>query len=270
MTREIKSYDDLSLLEKIFMTLYCYKLPGKEVSSDMSTDGNLRDNPLQNLSGTFGQKFLGQIKDKIVLDVGCGTGEQVVGVALQGAKKAIGVEIRNMQDESKIWASELGVSDRVEFSTISIKELPESSVDIAYCQNSFEHFSDPQTILEDINYVLKKNGKLFISFGPPWLAPYGVHMYFMIKYPWAHVLFSEKTILNVRKLYRSDNANRYGEVEGGLNKMTYRRFKKIVNDSNYDIESEELMPVKGVKILSSLPVIKEFFIAKIAAVLVKK
>ena len=44
----------------------------------------------------------------------------------------------------------------------------------------------------------------------------------MTKYPWAHVLFSENTIMAVRKLYKNDNASRFEEVEGGLNQMTIK------------------------------------------------
>lgn len=270
MNKDIKTYRDLSFREKLFMKLYCHKPPGKEVSADMSIKGNIREHPLISFERTYGSDFLEEIKDKDVLDVGCGTGEQVVGSVLNGAARATGVDIRNIQGGSQEWVNELGLSDRIAFTTAPVRELGAASFDVAYCLNSFEHFARPDRILEDIHYVLRRNGKLFISFGPPWLAPFGCHMYFMIKYPWANVLFSERTILNVRKLYRNDNANKFEEVEGGLNKMTYRRFRDYINMSNYNIESVDLTPVKGIRFLTKTSFLREFFITKISAVLVKR
>jgi len=43
----------------------------------------------------------------------------------------------------------------------------------------------------------------------------------MTPLPWAHLLFPESVIMNERKRFRPDeNANKFEEVKGGLNKMT--------------------------------------------------
>lgn len=39
---------------------------------------------------------------------------------------------------------------------------------------------------------------LLITFGCPWLSPYGSHMHFFTKMPWINVFFSETTVMRVR------------------------------------------------------------------------
>ncbi len=52
-------------------------------------------------------------------------------------------------------------------------------------------------------------------------------MNFFTKLPWVQFLFSEETIMNVRRLYRHDGAMWYHQVEGGLNEIGDRSFRSI-------------------------------------------
>lgn len=107
---------------------------------------------------------------------------------------------------------------------------------------------------------------MFVTFSPPWLHPFGVHMFFMIKYPWAHLLWSEKTILKVRSLYRDDHPARYEDVDGGLNKMTIRRFEREVRKGGFTIERMVLRPIRPLPgLITRLPFVREFFTSTVAA-----
>ncbi|MEC4685153.1 MAG: class I SAM-dependent methyltransferase [Nitrospirota bacterium] len=262
------NFPQLNLFQKLFLRFYCYPPPGRKISGIDDTLVSV-SNPLGLLKNYFGDCFVQSIKDKVVLDIGCGDGSQVLGVALEGGKHAIGTEIRPVFEDAENRAKDLGIYDKVEFIFPPISKLGEASIDVAFSQNSFEHFIYPEKILNDVFYVLKKHGKFFITFGPPWLHPYGVHMFMMIKYPWAHVLFSEQTIMTVRKFYRSDDANRFEDVDGGLNKMTIRRFKHYVKQSGFIVEKMSLTPVKGLLPLVKMPFIREFFTSHISAILRK-
>jgi hypothetical protein len=44
-------------------------------------------------------------------------------------------------------------------------------------------------------------------------------MHSFTKAPSIQFVFSEATIMNVRRLYRSDGTRRFAEVEGGLNQV---------------------------------------------------
>ena len=116
--------------------------------------------------------------------------------------------------------------------------------------------------------ALNQNGKLIISFGPPWFSPYGVHMFFFVKIPWVNILFSEKTVVNVRHLYKNDTAMSYKEL--GLNKMTISKFESIIADSNIEIEYLKYRCVKHVDFLAKIPKLRELFINHVTCVIVRK
>lgn len=260
----------LNFREKLFLRLYCYPPPGRDTSVEASGAAEGCRDPLAELRRWYGDAFVEAVKDKIVVDIGCGAGEQILGIAKEGARLAIGADMREIYKEAEARTSAEGVGDRVRFTIDPLRNLGESSVDIVYSLNAFEHFAEPGRILEDVYYILKPGGRFFVTFGPPWLAPYGVHHYFMIRYPWAHLLFSEGTILKIRRLYRDDNALRYEEVEGGLNKMTIRKYERYVRDSGFAFERFDKIPVKGLWPLTTIPFINEFFTCHITSVLTKK
>ena len=83
--------------------------------------------------------------------------------------------------------------------------------DIVLSHNSMEHFGDPARILDVMKSALKPDGRLYITFGPPWYAPYGSHMHFFTRVPWVNLLFSERTVMAVRARYRND-ADRKGRA----------------------------------------------------------
>jgi SAM-dependent methyltransferase len=259
---------NLNWRQKIFLRFFCYSPPGKEILDEDVPLASESD-PLGLLKHYFGNHFVESVKNKVVLDIGCGKGTQVVGSVIEGAKYAIGVEIRPIFGEGEDWAKQLKIFDRVTFALSPIREIGKECVDVAFSQNSFEHFMDPDQILNDVFYVLKRSGKLFITFGPPWLNAYGEHLSFMVRYPWAHILFSEKTMMAVRKLFRNDNADRVEQVEGGFNKMTINKFKRSVKTSGFELEQLFLTPSKGLTTLVKIPYIQEFFTSNVSAILTK-
>lgn len=81
-----------------------------------------------------------------------------------------------------------------------------------------EHFSHPVRAINQMKYLLNQMGRVIITFGPPWYAPYGSHMQFFTKLPWVNIFFPENIVMNVRSHYRDDGAKRYEEVEMALTK----------------------------------------------------
>ncbi|KAJ1953532.1 Nuclear SAM-dependent mono-and asymmetric methyltransferase [Linderina pennispora] len=71
-------------------------------------------------------------KDKIVLDVGCGTGILSMFAAKAGAKHVIGVDMSNIIDKAKLIVAENGLSDKVTLLKGKMEEvvLPYDHVDI--------------------------------------------------------------------------------------------------------------------------------------------
>lgn len=208
------------------------------------------------------------IRDKTVLDFGCGTGRQAAGLALGGARHVTGLDT-NEQTLSKARAllNHLDLGSRV--SLASALSPDQDRFDVIISQNAMEHFPEPGTVLETMTELLADEGRILVSFGPPWLAPYGSHMHFFTKMPWVNVIFSEKTVMAVRSKFRDDGARHYEEVESGLNRMTAARFERLIESSGLTDEYRRFDCVKGLDFLAAVPGIREFFINHISAILKK-
>lgn len=90
--------------------------------------------------------------------------------------------------------------------------------------------------------MLKDDGFVLLSFGPTWYHPLGGHLFSV--FPWSHLLFSEEAQIQWRSDFKTDGATRFGEVEGGLNKMTIKNFLRLVHESDFRFQSFHLVPIK--------------------------
>ena len=151
----------------------------------------------------------------------------------------------------------------------NVKDVGTDGVDIVVSHDSFEHFSQPAAVLGVMERMIGDVGKIIITFGPPWFAPYGSHMHFFCNIPWANILFSEKTIMKVRSRYVNDGATRFEEVESGLNKMTLKKFEKIIAESSLSVEYKKYTSVRGINFFSEIPLIRELLVNHVTVVLSK-
>lgn len=195
-----------------------------------------------------------EIRDKVVLDFGCGPGAEVKEMALLGAKHVIGLDIsakwlRLAQEQVEA----AGIAARCEFVT-SVA----NPVEVIVSLDSFEHFAEPEAVLQTMYMVLKPGGCVFLSFGPTWYHPLGGHLFSI--FPWAHVVLREEALIRWRAEFKTDGAKKFGEVEGGLNQMTIRRFENILKRSPFAVEQFELIPIRRMKPLHNR-VTREFLTA---------
>jgi SAM-dependent methyltransferase len=195
-----------------------------------------------------------EVRDKIVLDFGCGPGVETVEIVQFGAKRVVALDI------SEKWlrvarerAEKAGVGAKCEFVT-SLS----TPVDVIVSLDSFEHFKEPDAVLENMFSLLKPGGCVLACFGPTWYHPLGGHLFSV--FPWAHVLLSEEALIRWRAQFKSDGARTFGEVEGGLNQMTIRRFLDLLKNSPFHVENLELVPIRKLKSLHNR-FTREFFTA---------
>lgn len=206
------------------------------------------------------------IHGKTVLDYGCGYGYQVIAFVKQlGAAKSVGVDIvPRYVNRAREIADEQEVLHRVEFFCQSLPENYRGFFDVVISLNSFEHYSDPKGVLYSMLEYLKPGGKVIVTFGPLWYSPHGGHGMFMTSLPWYHLIFTEETIMKVRSDYRSDGALRFEEIEGGLNKMSVRKFETILSEAVRErgvvVELLRYRTVKRLPIVAHIPFIRELFI----------
>ncbi len=210
------------------------------------------------------------LRGKRVVDFGCGVGLQAMALVREYGCTVCGVESnpKHMQKAMDL-ARQQGVpQDKAEFHLRATADL-KGKYDIVISQNSMEHFSDPEGTIAEMASLVRPGGKLLITFGPPWCAPYGSHMGFFCKVPWINMFFSEKVIMNVRRRFRNDGATRYSEVESGLNKMTVRKFERLISRCGLRMERLRCTCVKKLNFLSHVPILREFVINHVTCVLVK-
>jgi SAM-dependent methyltransferase len=111
--------------------------------------------------------------------------------------------------------------------------------------DAFEHFEDPAEVLRIMSTLLRPDGEVLVSFGPPWYHPLGGHLFSV--FPWAHLLFSEKALIHWRSTFKTDGATRFREVAGGLNQMSIARFERLISASSFQLASVELIPIRKLR-----------------------
>jgi SAM-dependent methyltransferase len=227
------------------------------------------------LEADLGREVWKYVKDRTVVDFGCGFGHEAVAAALHGATRVYGLEINDdFIGAAQREAEMSSVADHCFFlhGERQAKEVEalNGTVDTVFSLDAFEHFRDPGQILTHINKLLKPGGRLLVNFGPPWNHPYGAHARYFTRIPWVHLIFSEKTILKVRALYRDDGATRFEEVRGGLNRMTVGRFLSLIKAHDFEVELLQLRPVKGTGWFVTNNLLKEYFTSAVICAAVKK
>lgn len=191
------------------------------------------------LETLFGTKIWSTLANKTVIDFGCGEGSDSIGIA-SVAKYMIGLDIReSVLSVARQRAAAKGL-DNCLFTTHL-----ETKADVIISIDSFEHFDDPAAILEVMARHLNPDGTVLISFGPPWLHPYGGHLFSV--FPWAHLLLTEKALIRWRSDFKNDRATRFSEVEGGLNQMTIQRFNNLIQASRFKILNLTCVPIRATR-----------------------
>lgn len=214
-------------------------------------------------------------KDKLVLDLGCGAAGKSIYYTKQGVKFLFAADlIEGYRKQAENLAKENNLQKQFKFIVADAAKLPfkDNFFDTIILNDTMEHVSKPQEVLAECYRTLKNTGKIYINF-PPYYHPYGAHLSDAIGIPWVHLFFSDKTLIETYKdLIKSlpDRSERinlriskdiYGkEYFSYINRMTIKKFNMIIYQSNFNIISYKLVPLrKIVTHFSRLPLLKEYF-----------
>jgi len=102
------------------------------------------------------------IKDKTVLDTGCGCGYGSYYLAEEGAKKVVGVDI---SEEAIEYSKEHYKDEKLEFKVMDCTNLsfPDNSFDVVVSFELIEHIPEYKRHLSEVQRVLRKEGVFIIS-----------------------------------------------------------------------------------------------------------
>ena len=224
-------------------------------------------------------------KGKSVLDMGCGAAGKSMYYISAGAARVVGVDIiSHYEREAMAYAKKLGYSARFNFICASASDLPfpNNTFDTIIINDVMEHLAEPEAALNEALRLIKPDGRIFINF-PPYYHPSGAHMSDAVNLPWAHMFFSESALIAAYKdLVKDlpDGAERINlrvradpdgrEYLGYINKMTLKRFKKILKSIDIKPVYYREIPLRRYFTpLAKLPKLKEMFVKMAVCVLVK-
>ncbi|HJU07313.1 MAG TPA: class I SAM-dependent methyltransferase [Rhodanobacteraceae bacterium] len=237
--------------------------PRQEGSAEASMEWEYGLSYADTLREFLGDDWAGRLRERTVVDFGCGNGRGSVELAKAGAARVIGIDIRtDFLDAARARAEAAGVATRCTFTTATDVEA-----DIVVSIDAFEHFDDPAAILGLMRSILHPGGEVLLSFGPTWYHPHGGHLF--SPFPWAHLIFSERALIRWRADFKHDGARRFTEVKGGLNMMTISRFERLVADSGFELASLRLVPIRALRKLHTR-LTREFLTSLVQCRLVKQ
>jgi len=265
-----KIFNIYFLKNKIFINRDYLK---ESSQSEKKQSGLDLDSLKERYKTAFGNDFLDILIGKKILDLGCGRGDYALMLAKFSNCTVHGIDlIHNFEMVNKY--REKYKIDNLTLSVSDISQVNDQSYDLVISHDSFEHFEKPEFMFSEMVRVLKPGGSLWIQFGPSWYGPYGRHMSgtFRKDRPWLHLILPEKTIMRCHSVLKNRGrmVEKFKEKKGGLNKMGFYRFTKIVKKFGFSVNSIQTLPIsKKLRFLIYIPIIKELFIASISAKLNK-
>lgn len=192
------------------------------------------------------------LRGKDVLEIGCGTGGRTAFLAMQGAKRVVGIDINAQEIQV---AGELcpalypDIRGRCEYA-VSAEDIPLAigQFDVVVMTDCMEHVVSPPRMLR-LGYRYTRPGGRFYFSSVGWYHYLGSHMGLI---PFVNVFFSDETIINVTRwnLSRPDYVPNHWDSDPPtarwngiynlrdrpgehLNKLTVKEMKQLVKYSPF-------------------------------------
>ena len=102
---------------------------------------------------------MGDIRGKLLLDLGCGAGENSVYLAKKGARCVATDYSPGMVEVALQLAAANGVEIEGRTANAMALEFPDNTFDLVYASNLLHHIPDPKIALKEMHRVLKPGGK---------------------------------------------------------------------------------------------------------------
>lgn len=225
-------------------------------------------------------------QDKVILDIGCGAAGKTLYYAALGARKVYGIEVvEHYEEEANALAREKGLEDKFQFILGDAANVPfgDNFFDTIIMNDAMEHVDEPLKVLNECYRVLKPGGRLYVNF-PPYYHPYGAHLSDVMGFPWIHLFFSDETLIKVYKDlvedlpdgqsridFRISRDEKGREYFSYINRMTIKRFNKILNETDYQIIYYQEVPLrKFLTPLARAPFLKEGLVKMVVSILQKR
>jgi SAM-dependent methyltransferase len=205
--------------------------------------------------------------DVDVLDFGCGWGGETIWLA-ERVRRVTGVDIDASHLDQARTAQKAYRSTNCRFE-LGTTDIASASVDAVFSTDTFEHVQDLPGTFAELFRVLKPGGHLIAQWGPLFHSPYGYHLSWATRVPYAHLLCGLDAILAVRNARAPEPFHARTWTEMGLNRRTYRDYRRAAENSGFELTRFRRMPVRNLTALATLPFVGRLFTFGIDAHLVK-
>lgn len=179
------------------------------------------------------------LKNKSILDFGCGHGSLCIDMADNNAKSVEGIDLNDKLLNFAKLNLEKNFSqfkNLIKFNKkdLLIKDNFDQKFDLIVSKDTFEHTINLPEVLKKFYKLLNKGGKAYIGFGPLYNFYNGDHGRTQLKLPWLHVMLSDNFIIN---RFNKNNKSQIKKIEDlGLSKYSFAEYKDMLRNSNFEIE----------------------------------
>lgn len=216
-----------------------------------------------------------------VLEVGSGLGFLTADIALAGAKSVLGVDTWEPRVEwgTKKLADRFPHLTNARFDSTPTNEMEgEARFDAIVSQNTFEHISDIEAVLQSFHRLLRPGGKAYIGFSPMYHSPFGDHgeLRAKVRLPWLHLIAGREAVIAAYNKANDENVTTL--MECGFNALKPADFRLAFARSGLAVESMRVNPTEGglkqramdaFALLSKIPGLEPYFAAGMYVVLRK-
>ena len=246
----------------------------------------------------FGARW--DLSGKAVLDVGSGLGGKAAYYAEEGAGSVTAIDLRAYSAGASLaLASRRELASRIRPLVADAARMPFAgdNFDVIVSINVLEHVKDVRSTLAECKRVLHPDGLIFLYY-PPFYSPWGAHVEGWIDFPWPHLFFSDKTLIEAAS--RVENRRRHNQAYisparvdwehlerlPDLNRVTMKESLQIIESLDLTIVESRMLPFawqylsrKGTLAKTALSVLKwlthvrpfrEWVTTKMAFVLAKR
>lgn len=200
------------------------------------------------------------LQGKRVLDLGHGLGGKLPFYLEAGARSLVGVDVS--VSSTRIAAQHvrsLGLDRGEARAALSVADgarMPfgDSSFDVIVSINVFEHIERVEGAVQECHRVLKPGGLAFLHL-PPYCSAWGPHLENWIHFPWPHLMFSDRTLIEVaaredarlgldRQFLESARIDWSACADRipGVNRVKLREFHRMVGAAGFQILQLRLLP----------------------------
>jgi ubiquinone/menaquinone biosynthesis C-methylase UbiE len=217
---------------------------------------------------------------KRILDIGCGYGGKIAAYCAQGPELVCGLDIDNsVLIQAKHRAATIAIETGFIGADAAALPYPDDTFDLIISDDGFDHFKQPDQVLNEIVRVLRPDGLALVSF-VPYYSTHCSHMNEYLRVPWHHVLFRRPAIRQALHLVeeKQKSADSLGRADGlfenfsnNLSRLTLRGFKGLLRGR----QGVRLIRLRQqskdwARLLTYLPGLREFVTDAVYCVLAKQ